>query len=375
MSVAKPALVVVDARHRADPVPRVADRGRRCRARRRQRPTRPLDETASVFTTTPAPRPGARSEGRPDANGWLPTGSVRALGNNAHTYTDVNDNNAANPCEEVHPSGQRLLRLHRRCGSCTSAASRAPSSCAPGGPTMPVLVARSTGRRRAPRTSTSSTSTTTTSPRRRSASPRRPGNFQQVNHSGKGLGGDPVQDQPLDGANTAAGLPDPNHIDNANFATPPDGSRRRMQMYLFHQPGTSYPGQDPFIASVRLRRGGHRLPRVHPRLCPPPDRRLQQRPRRWTASRVARWARRGRTGTPATTSSTRGWSRTPAARRGRGRRATCCRASTIRSEPTDCPVGAPASDLPGHAGSGSRRLHLRRLRQDHSRGAGGPRRR
>ncbi|MGI8524378.1 MAG: M36 family metallopeptidase, partial [Nocardioides sp.] len=42
------------------------------------------------------------------------------------------------------------------------------------------------------------------------------------------------------------GLPDGNHIDNANMGTPPDGMRPTMQMYLQHQPGTSYPDEDPF---------------------------------------------------------------------------------------------------------------------------------
>src|SRR4029078_13382213 len=53
---------------------------------------------------------------------------------------------------------------------------------------------------------------------------------------------------PLDGANTDSGLPDGNHVDNANMGTPPDGQSPTMQMYLFHQPGTSS-AQDPFIAS------------------------------------------------------------------------------------------------------------------------------
>jgi extracellular elastinolytic metalloproteinase len=62
-------------------------------------------------------------------------------------------------------------------------------------------------------------------------------------------GSDPVLGENLDGANTAAGLPDPNHIDNANFATPPDGQSPRMQMFLWHQPGTKFPSEDPFIAA------------------------------------------------------------------------------------------------------------------------------
>ena len=32
------------------------------------------------------------------------------------------------------------------------------------------------------------------------------------------------------------------------MATPPDGMPPRMQMYLFHEPGTAFPDEDPFIA-------------------------------------------------------------------------------------------------------------------------------
>ena len=51
-----------------------------------------------------------------------------------------------------------------------------------------------------------------------------------------------------DGANTQRiagvpnGMPDANHIDNANMNTPPDGFMPRMQMYLFNTPL----GPDPF---------------------------------------------------------------------------------------------------------------------------------
>ncbi|HEX7309723.1 MAG TPA: M36 family metallopeptidase [Gaiellaceae bacterium] len=65
---------------------------------------------------------------------------------------------------------------------------------------------------------------------------------------------DPVQGENLDGANTGAGpdagLPDGAHIDNANFGTPPDGQSPTMQMFLWHQPHTAFPNEDPFIASM-----------------------------------------------------------------------------------------------------------------------------
>lgn len=58
------------------------------------------------------------------------------------------------------------------------------------------------------------------------------GNFQVTNTTGQGLGGDPVEGQFVDGANTANGFPDLGHVNNANFSTPPDGQPGIMQMYL-----------------------------------------------------------------------------------------------------------------------------------------------
>jgi hypothetical protein len=77
------------------------------------------------------------------------------------------------------------------------------------------------------------------------------GNFQVLNSSGSGFGGDPVLGQSIDGAKTLGlGLPDPNHTDNANMGTPPDGFSPTMQMYLWNDPLTVEffgPGSDPFV--------------------------------------------------------------------------------------------------------------------------------
>lgn len=58
------------------------------------------------------------------------------------------------------------------------------------------------------------------------------GNFQMRNYSGLGAGNDYVVAQAQDGAN----LPTPN-TNNANMATPPDGSAPRMQMYVWTNAG------------------------------------------------------------------------------------------------------------------------------------------
>ncbi|WNJ19184.1 T9SS-dependent M36 family metallopeptidase [Pontibacter sp. G13] len=50
------------------------------------------------------------------------------------------------------------------------------------------------------------------------------GNFQETNYTGSGAGSDPVNAEGFDGSG----------FNNANFATPPDGSNPRMQMYLWN---------------------------------------------------------------------------------------------------------------------------------------------
>ncbi|MGA8248295.1 MAG: M36 family metallopeptidase [Nocardioides sp.] len=62
-------------------------------------------------------------------------------------------------------------------------------------------------------------------------------------------GGDPVMLNTLDGADTNAGMPDGNHINNANMSTPPDGTSPTMQMYLFHVAGAN-DAEDPFVPTT-----------------------------------------------------------------------------------------------------------------------------
>ena len=54
------------------------------------------------------------------------------------------------------------------------------------------------------------------------------GNFQETNLTGEGHGKDPVDAEAQDGSG----------VDNANFATPPDGVNPRMQMFLWTGKGT-----------------------------------------------------------------------------------------------------------------------------------------
>jgi hypothetical protein len=66
------------------------------------------------------------------------------------------------------------------------------------------------------------------------------GNFTRRDH-------DAVDLNALDGANTDHGFPDGDHVNNANFNTPPDGHKPRMQMYLNYSPYIAASSSDDFL--------------------------------------------------------------------------------------------------------------------------------
>lgn len=179
--------------------------------------------------------------------GWLGRHATRLFGNNSHTFSDVNDNNRAGKSEEIHPHpGTHSFGFHLKAFH-LSFAKRFCSNPWPCSWNPDHAYSWRTNRaqnatqvffyvnnwhdhlRKAPIGFTEAA-----------------GNFQRVNHTKSGKGGDPVMTQTDDGANTDHGLPDGQHVDNANMSTPPDGRAPTMQMYLQHTPHTSYPGGDPF---------------------------------------------------------------------------------------------------------------------------------
>jgi extracellular elastinolytic metalloproteinase len=194
--------------------------------------------------------PGHRPGGQPETfrytkRGWLGARATRLFGNNAHAYSDVNDDDAAQRREEAPPSdghrwNYRLEPFHLPAVSFCD--NPYPCSWDPDRPfswrvnrkqiiALAFYVVNNwhDHLRGEPIGFTEAA-----------------GNFQQRNSSRRGRGGDLVHTQTDDGANTDGGLPDGAHIDNANMATPPDGMAPTMQLYLQHQPGTSYPDGDPF---------------------------------------------------------------------------------------------------------------------------------
>jgi extracellular elastinolytic metalloproteinase len=185
--------------------------------------------------------PGAASGGRQvtvdfTAKGWLPAKARTLAGPFSHTYTDVNDNDVADGPEEIHPtSGNFLYPFTPASTTATPCTTAFPCSWDPS--------TRFSWRTNASQNATQVFFFVNNFHDHLKAAPigftAAAGNFEGV---------DRVDTQPLDGASVANGLPDGGHIDNANMGTPPDGLSPRMQMFLFHAPGASYPDEDPFLA-------------------------------------------------------------------------------------------------------------------------------
>jgi extracellular elastinolytic metalloproteinase len=175
--------------------------------------------------------------------GWLADGATTLSGNNTHTYSDVNDDDVAQADEEVGPSDASgnfdypIVTFNSVNPACSDA-----YPC-----TWDPSTAFSWQTNRA-EDATQVFYYVNFWHDHLAAAPigftEAAGNFQVTNSSGQGVGGDPVLSQNDDGANTDAGFPDGNHIDNANMSTPPDGQAPTMQMYLVHFPGDD---TDPFL--------------------------------------------------------------------------------------------------------------------------------
>ena len=182
--------------------------------------------------------------------GWLPKGSPRLAGNNAHVWSDVNDDNLAQPSEEVKP-GSASFRFPFVDFTRTDG-----SPCSPSFKCSWDSSAAGSWKRNRKQNAVQVFYYVNKMHDHLKAAPigfnRAAGNFEAVDD-------DAVQTQPDDGANTGtgaqAGLPDSSHVDNANMGTPPDGTPPTMQMYLFNDPAakddptTPADESDPFLQS------------------------------------------------------------------------------------------------------------------------------
>jgi hypothetical protein len=169
-------------------------------------------------------------------NGWLPQKAQTLTGPNVHEYSDINDNNAPDGGERTRPGSYPITTF-------------SPAACVPGFPCTWDPEVQNSWKVNQNQSAVQLFYFVNTFHDHLAAPPigftTSAGNFQ---------GDDPVLAENLDGANTGTGadkrLPDGAHINNANFATPPDGQSGRMQMFLWHQPHLAFPNQDPFIAAM-----------------------------------------------------------------------------------------------------------------------------
>ncbi|MEO6510512.1 MAG: M36 family metallopeptidase [Nocardioides sp.] len=206
------------------------------------------EATGTVFLNYPgAKRGGASHPLNFTRQGWLPRGAKVLKGNYSHTYSDVNDDNKANPSEEVHVGANGRINdaLKPFMVKGMSFCKQYPCSWNPEKPfSWKVNRAQNAAQ---------VFSYVSRWHDHLQAKPigftEAAGNFEDNNSSNQGKGHDAVQTQTMDGASTNGGVPDGDHVDNANMNTPPDGTPPRMQMYLQHLTGTQYPSGDPFPAN------------------------------------------------------------------------------------------------------------------------------
>ena len=332
MSVADPATQVVDATS-----------GRLLYRNPLGNDAAPREAVGQVFRNYPGAKHGSNYVSvNFTRNGWLPRGASKLSGNNAHAYSDVNDDNQASPNEEIHDFDNKLVPFKVKG---MSFCKDFPCSWNPDKPFSwrtnreqngtqvfyfvnkfhDHLLAKPIGFTEAA------------------------GNFEHVNATKKGKAHDAVQTQTMDGASLDNGLPDIGHVDNANMLTPPDGTPPTMQMYLQHSPGTSYPGGDPYPAN-NIGDEAFRSTTSTPTACPTAWSSTCWATAPSARSRPARWARRGATCTPPTRSSSDGLE---VDRKGKADLDLFlydgAGAALIRTQGIDCTPSSPRSRCPGGA--------------------------
>jgi extracellular elastinolytic metalloproteinase len=182
-------------------------------------------DAATVFAHYPGAAHGGTQQ-KVDLTPYLDPGAITLSGPFAHAYSDVNTDNTAQPTEEVAPSGGDFVFARTSFVSSGQACPPAPTGC-----DWDPATSGSWQTNRAEDTTQV---------------------FWYVNQFHDHLVSDPIDftatkgafvgladrlnAEDLDGANGPGGVPDNNHIDNANMSTPPRGNNPRMQMYLFKAP-------------------------------------------------------------------------------------------------------------------------------------------
>ena len=190
--------------------------------------------------------PGAASGGRAKVvnffrRGWLTRSATFLKGNSVTAFSDVNDDNAIQNSEKTPVPGTRTHAQFRlkRFGTAAS------GFCQAWVCTWNPNVVGSWKDNRAEAT----TNGFYFASNFHDYLARPPISFTPAAGNFSAAGGDPVMLNTLDGADTLDGMPDGNHIDNANMSTPPNGISPTMQMYLFHVPGLN-DADEPFVPTT-----------------------------------------------------------------------------------------------------------------------------
>lgn len=214
-----------------------------------------LHASALAFDNHPGARLGATQQlVDMTAKGWLPAGAARLSGNNAHAYADVDGNFSASSSEEVGPDAGGNWNYP------VSTFNDQPLGCSARFPCTWISNLATGGfswQANRSQAATQAFHFANTFHDHLAAAPvgftEAAGNYQQVNASGEGRGGDPVEVHALLGANTLrvggqlVGLPSAGNVNDAfTIPTGPDGQSAHIGLLLTHDPAG---GADRFIAA------------------------------------------------------------------------------------------------------------------------------
>ena len=311
--------------------------------------------------------PGAATGGKQhtrhlDARGWLPVGAKTLDGPIAHVYSDTNDNNKTDDGEEIAPAADGTFSFPFKPFT--------GDNCGP-----------------APCSWDQKTPYSWQANREQNASQvfyfvgnfhdhlARPVGFTRAAGNFEGGTATPSRPRPSTARTSPAACR------TATTSTTRTWTRRRRHAAAHADvpvPRARHrvPGEDPYLAGQRRRRGRHHVPRVHPRAVEPPRRR---RGRHLHAGQLQAgamgeaWSDWYADGLPRQHGLFE-----PTARRGRRAARRRVRRRGQRPDPHPAarlPGRRPLGQVPWPAGRRPRRLHLRRLRPDRRRARGARRRR
>ena len=221
------------------------------------------DANGSVWTNYPGASVGGTQQ-TVNLSPWLAAGATTLTGPNVHVYSDVNDDNTADASEEVGPSDAsgNFIYPFTAFTNTTNSPCDAAFPCSWDSTLIPGagfdddfnIVAPPSWDTNRKQNAVQVFFYTNNFHDHLAAAP-----IGFTDAAGAFDGSDALNAEPDDGATTLSGFgvdfPDPNHTDNANMSTPPDGISPRMQMYLFNDPvaddpdfgAGGSPGLDPFI--------------------------------------------------------------------------------------------------------------------------------